>query len=229
MENLLREYLERSFADRDISRPPGSGPVVTLSREFGCPSKVVAQLLTAELNRRPGLRNGEKWRFINKEVVEATAHQLELNPVDVSHLLNATGKGVVEDVLASFASHYVSDHRIRKTVTGVVKSIADQGHVVIVGRGGAAILRHRPATLHVRLQAPMEWRIRSVCESKKITAAEATRMVEEIDRNRMNLLELVTGEKFSPFLFDVSYHCHALSGDEIVASIVALMQSKQMI
>ena len=229
MENLLREYLERSFADRDMTRPPGSGPVVTLSREFGCPSKAIGQLLTAELNHRLGPPNGRQWHFINKEVVEATARQLDLHPVDVSHIINAAGKGVVEDVLASFSVHYVSDVRIRKTITTVVKTIAVQGHVVIVGRGGAAILRHRPDTIHIRLQAPMEWRIRSVCETKQITAAEATRMVEEIDRNRIKLLELVTGEKFSPFLFDVSYHCHALTGDEIVSSIVGLMESKRMI
>ncbi len=72
MENLLREYMDRAFAGRGATTPSGPGPVVTISREFGCPSKLIAQQLTGKLNRRTV--NGEPgiWRFINKEVVGAS-------------------------------------------------------------------------------------------------------------------------------------------------------------
>lgn len=228
MENLLREYLERAFSDRGEVSMTGNGPVVTLSREFGCPSKLIAQRLATELNRQPRREGQHGWRVISKEVVEATARQLGMDPVDAVHILNFAGKGLIEDVLASFTTSYVNDHRVRKTILNVVRSIADQGHVILVGRGGVGILRNRPNTLHVRLLAPTEWRIRSVCESKKISVTEASTMIDEIDRNRVKLLELVTGEKFSPFLFDVAYHCHSLSNDEIVSSIMGLLKARNL-
>ena len=43
MENLLREYLEKAFTERTLPHNDPNGPVVTISREFGCPSKLVAQ------------------------------------------------------------------------------------------------------------------------------------------------------------------------------------------
>ena len=99
MENLLREYMERAFSERGIEKNSVPGPVVTISREFGCPSKLIAQHLTNELNKFHGAEKARKWRFINKEVVEATARSLELNPTEVNYLLSSGGKGLVEDVL----------------------------------------------------------------------------------------------------------------------------------
>ncbi|HNW73905.1 MAG TPA: cytidylate kinase-like family protein [Bacteroidales bacterium] len=229
MENLLHEYMDRAFAGRDLGKPAGPLPVVTISREFGCPSKMIAQHLTAELNRLCGAAKPGRWRFINKEVVEDAARRLEMQPAEVNFMLNAGGKGLVEDVLASFSPGYVSSHRMRKTITSVVQSIAAQGFVVIVGRGGAGILRHAPATLHIRLTAPREWRTEAVVKSKGIPASEAVRMIDDMDRKRISLIELMAGEKFNPYLFDVTFNCAKLNQDDIVHTITGLMASKNMI
>ncbi len=229
MENLLREYLERAFADRGIEQQKGPGPVVTISRESGCPSKLVAQLLTSELNRFNGIDTPGKWRFINKEVVEAIAKRLELNPAEVNYLLSAGTKGLIEDVMASFSQSYVSSHRIRKTISSVVRSIAEQGYVVIVGRGGAGILQHAPATVHIRLQAPREWRIGETCTSGNLSRPEASKLVDEMDKKRIALIELMTGGKFHPTLFDICLNCQTLSIEEIVHTIIGLMESKKLI
>jgi cytidylate kinase len=228
MENLLREYMDRAFAERGINLSTDIRPVVTLSREFGCPSKLIARLLINELNKRyPGIRR--KWRFISKEIVETTAKHLELNPTEVNYLLSSGGKGLVEDVLASFTPTYVSSHRMRKTITAVVRSIAEQGYVVIVGRGGAGILRHSAATLHVRLQAPRDWRIAAVCKSHGLQPREAARLVDETDSKRIALIELVTGEKFNPCLFDVTFNCQKLTNEEIIRSVSGLLEIKHLI
>jgi hypothetical protein len=123
--------------------------------------------------------------------VEATARRLELNPTDVKYLLSSGGKGFAEDVLASFSASYVSNHRMRKTVSMVVRSIAEQGHVVIVGRGGAGILQNFPNSVHIRLQAPREWRILEVCKSQNLGRPESSRLVEEMDKKRTAFIEMM--------------------------------------
>ena len=229
MENLLREYMERTFPERGIVKQPGQGPVVTISREFGCPSKLIAHRLTHELNRRNGSGIPGLWRFINKEVVEATAHRLEMNPGEVDHLFGSGTKGVIEDVLASFTPNYVSNIRVKKTIIAVVRTIAEQGHVVIVGRGGAGILQNFPRSLHVCLRAPLAWRIEQVGSSFGLSHAEASKLVDETDKKRTAFIELMTGKKFHPDLFDLNFNCSSLSLEEITGTIVGLMVYKKMI
>jgi len=229
MENLLREYMERAFSERGVEKHSGPGPVVTISREFGCPSKLIAQHLTNQLNNIISVEKPGKWRFINKEVVETTARRLELNPTEVNFQLSFGGKGLVEDVLASFTQSYVSSHRMRNTITSVVRSIAEQGYVIIVGRGGVGILQHVPATVHVQLQAPRDWRIGIICQSRNLNAAESSKLVDEMDKKRVALIEMMTGGKFHPALFDISLNCQTLSKEEIVNTIIGLMETKKMI
>jgi hypothetical protein len=229
MENLLLEYMERAFAERHIEAQPGPHPVVTLSREYGCPSKLIAQHLTNELNRLSGNLKPGKWRFINKEIVEATARDLELNSTEVNYLISAGGKGLVEDVLASFSQSYVSNHRMRKTITSVVRSIAAQGYVVIVGRGGVGILQHAPMTIHIRLQAPQEWRITEICKSRNLSKPDSLKLVAEMDKKRTAFIEMMTGTKYHPNLFDISFNCQTLGKEEIVHTILGLMETKKMI
>lgn len=229
MENLLREYMDRAFAGPETDMLSGLRPVVTISREFGCPSKLIAHLLTKELNWLDGPGKQKKWRFVNKEVVEATAKRLELDPTVANHLLSSGGKGLIEDVLASFAEHYVSNHRMRKTITSVVDTIANQGFVVITGMGGAAILKNHPNAVHIRLQAPREWRIKSICQAGNLESAEAARLLDEMDNRRNTFVEMLTGEKFHPYLFNVAFNCSALSNEDISGAIIGLMKRKNMI
>ena len=229
MENLLREYMERAFSERGIESQSGPGPVVTISREFGCPSKLIAHQLTDELNHLRNIEKLRKWRFINKEVVEATARHLELNSNEVNYLLSSGGKGLVEDVLASFSQSYVSSHRMRKTITSVVRSFAEQGFVVIVGRGGVGILQNAPRTIHIRLQAPREWRIMEICKSQNLSKPESSKLVDDMDKKRIALIEMMTGGKFHPYLFDLSFNCQTIDKEEIVHTILGLMETKKMI
>jgi cytidylate kinase len=56
-----------------------------------------------------------------------------------------------------------------------------RGNVVIVGRGGQAILREQPGVLHVRITAPLGARVLRVKERKNITIGEATDLTKSRD------------------------------------------------
>lgn len=229
MENILREYLERSFPDGETLKPCGTGPIVTISREFGCPSKPIGQLLTDTINHRYKPAAGQRWRFINKEVVESAAKELELNTTEVNYMLSAGSKGLLSDVLASFTTSYVSNHRMRKTIRKVISEMAQKGRVVMVGRGSVAVLQGCPTAIHVRLQAPLEWRIPEICKLKDIQPDAARKLAEETDMKRKSLIELVLGDKFSPYLFDLTFNCQTLSMTSIVDSVIGLMESKKLL
>jgi len=65
-----------------------------------------------------------------------------------------------------------------------VREVARAGNVVIVGRGGAHILRDRPDVLHVFLHADRGLRERIVMQREKLDQAAAARRIHQMDANR---------------------------------------------
>jgi cytidylate kinase len=54
--------------------------------------------------------------------------------------------------------------------------------VVIVGRGGQAILRGQPGVLHVRVEAPIEHRVQRLMRRDDYTPIQAELEIEDHDR-----------------------------------------------
>ena len=50
--------------------------------------------------------------------------------------------------------YYKSDLKIRTTIAKVIRKFANEGNAIIVGRGGVAITRDIPLSLHIFLEAP---------------------------------------------------------------------------
>jgi cytidylate kinase len=203
-------------------------PVVTLSREYGCPSKLIGQMLVEAVNSRARKEHSMSWKFINKEILEESAKQLHLPEFQIKSMLDADKKGVVLDIL-TFSTTYGGTQRIRKTVEKVIRSFAYQGYAVIVGRAGVAITRDHPNALHVRLTAPLEWRVSEISRIHGIPEAQALRTATEIDAKRTKLIETLLGRKLDPYLFDIAYNCKYLSKEEVVLSILRIMELKKMI
>lgn len=67
-------------------------------------------------------------------------------------------------------------------VRDTILAAYEQDNVVIVGRGGQAILREQPGVLHVRIDAPLGARALFIKEREKITMAEATELATRKDQ-----------------------------------------------
>lgn len=76
----------------------------------------------------------------------------------------------------------LTDDEAISMIRAVIDSAAKQGSVIIVGRGGQAILKGQPATLHVRVEAPLEHRVQRVQERQGLDTLQAQRLVEDRDR-----------------------------------------------
>jgi cytidylate kinase len=229
MENILKLYFEKRYLEQESMKPCGPGPIVTISREFGCPSKATAQMLTEALNKRSIKPAAPAWKYISKEVVEEAARKLDIKTIEMNYLISSGEKGLVEDLLTSFSPNYVSSRKIKKILNDVIRSIALQGHQVIVGRGSVAILQGCPHVLHIRLQAPLEWRVKGISISRGLKEAEALRLTNETDQKRMALIELLHGRKFDQNLFDIVFNCTTFSKEEIVQSILKIMEVRKLI
>ena len=77
----------------------------------------------------------------------------------------------------------------------VMLHLANQGNVVIMGRGSQTYLAHRTDTLHVRIVAPNEYRIQTVMERDGLNRAEAVKQIQKVDEQRRRYIKRHYGIK----------------------------------
>lgn len=210
-----------------VRRKTSPGPVITLSREFGCPAKILAREFVETLNKRI-IKN--KWGWVSKEILEKAAKELDVKTSEIKYVFNYEEKGIFDQILAAQAKkYYQSDKKIRKSISNVIKAIATEGYVVIVGRGGAAIAKNIPNSLHIKLQAPIEWRAKSVSEKHNISIEEAKKICIDYDKKRKQFLDYYWRKPSDTTLFDVIYNCSRMGREEIVESVILLLEMKKII
>lgn len=232
MKNVLADYMRSRMEKKTtITSLEEVGPVVTISREYGCPSKVVAQDLCIKLNKICARKHkSQSWRWISKEILEESAKELKLDKSFVKKAVNAYEKGLMNDMIRSLSSrYYPGNDKVKKTLGDVIKGFAREGNVIIVGRAAVSLLRDIKNSLHVRLEAPFEWRVNVVSERKGISVDEARKLTRLVDAKRKKLQEFFGGKKREDSLFDVHYNYQSLTEDEILESIVTIMEMRNMI
>lgn len=75
----------------------------------------------------------------------------------------------------------------------VICDEAEKDDVVILGRGSQAILRDLVTAFHVRIDAPMDVRVRAVMERFNQSEAQARRRIKEVDSERANFVRQAFG------------------------------------
>ena len=109
----------------------------------------------------------------------------------------------VEDLISRQYSEYaeephttaeeVDDERFIKATREVILDIADQDNIVILSRGGAAILRDNPKVLRVGVVARMEDRAKRVAERENINMEEALEFIANSDDAQHRYFEKAFG------------------------------------
>ena len=188
MENLLYEYMSKRFSaeHEHHESPKGFGPVITISRQAGCGASKLAHDICQLMNTsaHPSGKPGT-WHFINHEVLEKSAEKLELEPNKLDRVITDKERGIMDQIVEALSSHkHKSDQKIMKTVLEVIRLFAEQGNVVIVGRGGAVVSQHITRSLHIRLEAPVEWRLEAVMKKLQYSREYALQYIRKIDEQR---------------------------------------------
>ncbi len=100
-------------------------------------------------------------------------------PYEVSAALLANDATVNEE------KHLLDQRDYLRFLQATVDRLRRRDKIIIVGRGGQAILRDAPNTLHVRTVAPLERRIQVVMERQNLrTRKEARELIQKSDRRR---------------------------------------------
>ena len=190
MNDVFIKYMENRFTAKEIKKQDNivtpseiSGPIITISREAGCSGNDIANELCQRLGEKNKERNNNKtWQWINKQILYSTAKELKMPELKIKYIFKAEKRGMMDDVVnALFSKYYKSHKTIQKTVVKVIKRYAAQGNTIIVGRGGVVFTQNVLNSLHVKLEAPLEWRVKQISNKHDISEVEAEKYILEID------------------------------------------------
>ncbi len=177
-------------------------PVITISREFGSGATQVAQHLCDVLG----------YSYFDKNLMAQVAGEMDVsqdNVVDFSEdtyrmrsfferLLGrrrlqieapAAKVSRTETAPSALTVETLSEAAGIKLVRDTIVAAYERDNVVIVGRGGQAVLRDKPGVLHVRMIAPLGARAMRVKERMGITLSEATDLCRSKDQSALAYLE----------------------------------------
>jgi len=228
--SIFHEYFIKSMDEKPlvISKP---GPFISISREFGCIANNIARKLSIELTKL-NLKKGktQQWKWINKEILIESAEELELKPSKIEYVFLSQHKSAIDEFISAMTKKYFkSDKYIRKTITNIIKSILSDGNVIIVGRGGISFGTEIPRSIHIKLIAPLDWRVKRISKNYKMEVAEAERNIRKVDAERKHLIDNFFQKETDNSIFDLIFNRKTVPEDQIIKTIIELSKLKKII
>jgi len=230
MENLFLHYMHERVHREEQETQPEPGPVITISREYGCYGSEIGVKLTERINSISSGITSKEWFFVSHQVLHDAAGKLEKKPHEISHIFGAQEKSMFGDLVSIFSKDkYLTDVQIKRTLAQIVRSYSEQGNSIIVGRAGCVLARNIKRSIHIRLMAPFCWRVEVIKTRFSLSSNEAITLVKETDKRRETFMDFFRGNKPDSELFDLILNRSTLTTEEIVDHIYALAKSRGLL
>ncbi len=201
---------------------------ITISRLYGSGGGEVA----ARLAQRLG------WRLVDREVIVQVARELGVTEEEAGEK-DERVEGFISRALRSMLAVYPSgedgvppelpdpDTAYHEALCRVIKSAADEGRVVIVGRGAHAVLASRHDVLRVFVTAPLPDRIAYVARREGLDERAAKERIQRKDADRRRYVQahyhIAPGE---PAQYDLCVNTDVLSLDDAVDLVLLALERK---
>ena len=174
-------------------------PAITISRLLGSGGTEVGLLVARELG----------WRFCDRRILRRAAQDLGVPATTLSgeeerpcgfldQLLSLTACASPEVPYVPVLEMPVYSADLFEEEGRIMRGLADAAPSVLVGRGGFIVLKDRPNTFHVRIQASLDHRIHDLLERGRAPDEAAAReAIQASDRNRAAFFRKVAHAEWS--------------------------------
>jgi cytidylate kinase len=152
--------------------------IITIGRQFGCGGKRIAEALGSKL----GIPVYDHELIIKAAQESGFSAEFFKRSDEKKRFFSLTS--IFAGSYNSDTENYMSDKGLFQIQCETIRSIADHGSAIIVGRCSDYVLRDRSNTLNVFLTSPLEDRVRRVSETEGVDLEKAEEIVMKQDRNR---------------------------------------------
>ena len=200
--------------------------VITISRQYGAGGKSLGKMIANEL----------EYTFADSDIIQQIAKEANVSPHWVESFEKEAGTKLSRVISSMVSQRWVD--RILKDERGylderiyldylvlIVAKMADEGDVVMLGRGSQYILNDHPDAFHVLLIDELEHRIKFIVDRYNVSEKQATRIVNNEDKRRLNLYRRLGKEDYdNPGLYHMVINMNRFSLEQACALICKMVK-----
>lgn len=166
-------------------QPPQNPPpklAITISRQSGCGAHEIAKLL-ARYFERHGPDKTRSWHVLDRNLAEKVLEEHHL-PIRYARFMPEDRLSEFADVVEELLGAHPPSSTFIQQTSETIFHLAEQGNVILIGRGANLITRNLPHAFHVRLVASLESRLKHFQKSHDLTHQMALKQIQHEDRGR---------------------------------------------
>ncbi|HPR31860.1 MAG TPA: cytidylate kinase-like family protein [Prolixibacteraceae bacterium] len=228
MNDVFHEYMSKRLDEinlNDYHKEPG--PVVTLSRVAGCSASNVSNILASSLTELTPIL---PWKVISKEILRESARELEIHPKKIKEIYKGQNRSLMDEIAQAILSNQNQlERKFRKTIIDVFLRFAYEGNKIFIGRGSNIICSQIKKALHVRIDAPLEWRIHRVMTQRHFSRDEALTCITSTEKNRADFRKSIKGKTVFSEDYDLTINQSKFSDEEIAQIIIKTLSIRNII
>jgi cytidylate kinase len=201
--------------------------VITISRQFGAGGKTLGKILADKLG----------YTFADSDIVELVAQAANVSPTWVETVEREAGsklsraitrmvsKPLVDRVLKDERG-YIDEKIYLDYLVVIIAQIAEEGNVVVLGRGSQYILNDHPDAFHILLVDEFDNRVNFMEQHYDLTASKAFQVVKAEDKRRLALYRRLGKTDYDdPHLYHLVLNMARMNLDMAKKLILDLIQS----
>lgn len=209
-------------ADDSASEPH---TVIVIGRQYGSGGHDIGKELAEKLG----------FAFYDNEIIQMTAGSTGYTPKFVQEHEENMTNSFLYDLVSQMYIYSDTQEAPRDAIFEsegeVIRSLADQGNCVILGRCADYFLRDRQDCLKVYLHAPEDYRVKRIMNTENLSEENARQKVRRMDRRRSDNYHYYTRRiwghsKNYDLTIDTSIGAEAV--EEIIRSALELSQKQKI-
>lgn len=177
-----KHYVETHVHDSETGRRGTIGPCITISRETGAGSGLIAEKLIQLLSPLSKDQNAP-WAVFDKNLIEKVLEDHHL-PKQIAKFLGEEKKSLLTQTMNEMLGVHPPLLKLYHKETETILHLAHVGNCILIGRGANIITASVKNTFHIRLVAPLEFRIKNVQDFYGNSKNEAVDFVKREDAKR---------------------------------------------
>lgn len=201
--------------------------VITISRQFGAGGRTLGKAVADELG----------YTFIDSELIQLVAQKAKVSTDWVRAVEKEAGgkflkfitglvpKSLLDRILDPERG-YIDEDIYVDLLHQIVRHLAKEGNVVILGRGSQYILKDHKDAFHILLIADRTDRIRFMEEHYELSASPAEAAIRNEDKRRLNLYKKFGKQDYDkPELYHLVFNMSRVFIDSAIHVICKLVHA----
>jgi len=200
--------------------------VITISRLMGAGGKTLGEAIAKTLS----------YDFIHNELIQMVAEEAKTS-ADVVTAIEQKAHGKLRSYLTSLVpktfserlssgqAEFIGEEIYVDALKKILRHVASEGNVVILGRGSQFVLQNEPDTYHVLLTASMEYRIKFLETHYHLDSLEAQKTISYETKRRANLYRTFGFNRYdAPSNYHMVCNMDRLTPEQAVDEVCCLAQ-----